>query len=119
MIRTTALLFLIGLGIVGAAPAQAASFDCAKAAAPDEIAICQNPGLSERDTEMAALWFAYSKIPMMMGGNGNRHDAASEFLTQRAACGGDVACLSRAYDARIATLKTDIPQALGNACNNP
>lgn len=115
-----ALLAVATLGAVAfTAPAQAASFDCAKAAAPDEIAICQNPGLSERDTEMAALWFAYSKIPMMMGGNGNRHDEANEFLTQRAACGGDVACLSRAYDARIATLKTDIPQALGNACNNP
>ncbi|BCP52564.1 hypothetical protein K32_11810 [Kaistia sp. 32K] len=112
-------LLATALSGLTAIPAGAASFDCAKASAPDEIAICRNPVLSERDTEMAALWFAYSKIPMMMGGNGNRHDAARDFLAQRAACGGNVACLQSAYDARIATLKSDIPAALGNACNNP
>lgn len=107
-----ALLFLTTLGLMAAAPAQAASFNCAKADAPDEIAICQDPQLSERDTEMAALWFAYNKVPMLMGANGARRDAASDFLKLRTACGGDVACLGRVYDARIATLRAEITSAM-------
>ena len=98
-------------------PAAAASFDCAKATAPDEIAICQNPKLSERDTEMAALWFAYNKVPMLMGANGARRDAATDFLKMRSACGSDVACLGRVYDARIAALRAEITSAMDAFAN--
>lgn len=101
-------------------PAQAASFDCAKARAPDEMAICGNSGLSELDTEMSALWFSYSRVPMLMGGNGARRDEAEAFLTARSACGADVACLRPLYQARIRTLKDQIDQwmtATGKAQN--
>lgn len=97
---------------LGALPAQAASFDCAKASAPDEVAICKNPELSELDTRMGALWFSYSKVPFLMGANGARHDAASVFLEKRKACGGDVACLRAAYAQRIAELKENIERAM-------
>lgn len=93
-------------------PAQAASFDCAKASQPDEVAICKNPDLSELDTRMGALWFAYSKVPFLMGANGARHDAALAFLEKRKACGSDAACLRAAYTQRIAELKTDIERAM-------
>ncbi|MCX5570841.1 lysozyme inhibitor LprI family protein [Kaistia nematophila] len=106
------LLILTSLGLTAAIPAHAASFNCAKATAPDEIAICQDPTLSERDTEMAALWFAYNKVPMLMGANAARRDAAADFLKLRAACGGDTACLGRVYDARIAALRAEISLAM-------
>jgi uncharacterized protein len=102
----------IGYLLVLATPAWAASFDCAKAHAPDEIAICGNSVLSELDTEMGALWFSYSKVPMMMGSNGARHDDAEQFLAQRAACKADVTCLIGVYRTRNTALRADIVEAM-------
>ncbi|MFK8251609.1 lysozyme inhibitor LprI family protein [Ancylobacter terrae] len=93
-------------------PANAASFDCAAAKAPDEIAVCGNARLSELDSEMGALWFAYRAIPMMMGANGARQDEARAFLQDRATCGGNGACLTKLYAARIAALKSGITAAV-------
>jgi uncharacterized protein len=108
LLLTTLALFAFGT------PAQAASFDCAKARAPDEVAVCGNSVLSELDTEMSALWFAFSKVPVGMGSNGARRDEAEEFLKARSACGGDVACLQRIYQARVRTLKENIDRAMTN-----
>ena len=99
------LLFLPG-------SAQAASFDCARAAKADEIAVCRNPALSALDSEMGGLWYAYARVPMLMGGNGARGDAARAFLARRAACGRNVACLTAAYRARIEELHRDIESAM-------
>lgn len=108
-----AFAVLTFLAVAAAAvPAQAASFDCARARAPDEVAICRNPDISELDTRMGALWFSYSKVPFLMGANGARHDAASAFLEKRKACGSDVACLRAAYTQRIADLKDSIERAM-------
>ena len=90
------------------APASAASFDCSQARAPDEVAVCGNPTLSALDSEMGGLWYAYSRVPMMMGGNGNRNDDAQAFLAIRRACGANIGCLTRAYAARIAALRAGI-----------
>lgn len=100
-----------------AGPAGAASFDCNKATHPDEIAICDNPNLSALDSEMGGLWFAYSKIPFLMGMNGNRQDEAQAFLQTRAACGANVSCLASAYDQRIATLKQQISSSIEAQCS--
>lgn len=99
---------VLASALPGAAPSQAASFDCAKASAPDERAVCANPALSALDSEMGGLWFAYSRLPMLMGGNGNRRDEARDFLAARGKCGGDAGCLTVLYQARIATLKDQI-----------
>jgi hypothetical protein len=93
-------------------PAHAASFDCGKATTQVEVTICQNPQLSEQDTEMAALWFAFNKVPMLMGANAARRDAAADFLRLRDDCGSDAACLGRVYDARIAALRAEITAAM-------
>lgn len=95
-----------------ASPASAASFDCNRARAADEVTICRTPALSSLDSEMGGLWYAYSRVPMMMGGNGNRGDEAREFLDRRRACGADVACLTNAYRARIAALHEGIEAAM-------
>jgi uncharacterized protein len=102
------------LSAVLASTAQAASFDCGKAAKPDERAICATPDLSALDSEMGGLWFAFSKVPMLMGSSGARMDDAQAFLQQRAQCGGNLACLRPLYHARIGALKSGISQAMDN-----
>jgi uncharacterized protein len=110
---------LIGAAMVAASalPAVAASFDCSKARAPDEIAICANPRLSALDSEMGGLWFAYSQVPFLMGMAGNRQDEARAFLQARSACGANVACLTGAYNTRIATLKQQLTSSMQQYCN--
>lgn len=94
--------------------ARAASFDCARATKADEIAICRSARLSALDSEMGGLWFAYSRVPMLMGGNGARMDAAQAFLARRAACGRNTQCLTAAYRARIEELHRGIADAMRN-----
>lgn len=104
--------FALLLAACATAPARAASFDCAKAQAPDERAVCADPALSALDSEMGGLWFAYSRIPLLMGANGVRQDDAHAFLAARATCGADKACLTALYRQRIATLKGQIADFL-------
>lgn len=113
MARRLGLTVWTALGLaVAALPASAASFDCARATTADEIAVCAQPALSELDTEMAGLWFAYSAFPFLMGRSGVRHDEAEQFLRERAACGADTDCLRRAYLARIGALRAGVQDAI-------
>ncbi|MBL8594997.1 MAG: hypothetical protein JNK01_20090, partial [Devosia sp.] len=109
-----ALLGLMGmvLMLLVAAPGQAASFDCSKAAAADEVAVCRDGVTSALDSEMAGLFYAYDKVPMFMGANGARHDDAEAFLADRSKCGADITCLRKAYTDRIAALKTQLGVAM-------
>ena len=100
------LLLLAGL------PAQAASFDCSKATAADEVAVCRDGVTSALDSEMGGLFYAYDKVPMLMGSNGARRDEAEAFLKSRAACGADITCLRRVYDVRIEALKQSLASAM-------
>lgn len=93
-------------------PLQAASFDCSKAAAADEVAVCRDGVTSALDSEMAGLFYAYDKVPMFMGANGARHDDAEAFLADRGKCGADITCLRKAYTDRIAALKTQLGTAM-------
>lgn len=102
----------LAASLILASPASAASFDCNRARAADEVTICRTPALSALDSEMGGLWYAYSRVPMMMGGNGNRGDEARAFLDRRRACGPNVACLTNAYRARIAALHEGIEAAM-------
>jgi uncharacterized protein len=94
-----------------ASPAAAASFDCSHARA-DDVTVCHTPALSALDSEMGGLWYAYSRVPMLMGGNGDRGDEARAFLDRRRACGARVACLTTAYRARIRALHQGIDSAM-------
>jgi uncharacterized protein len=115
MRTTIAITLAAGLAAL-ASPASAASFDCSKAKAPDEIAICANPDISALDSEMGGLWFSYSQFPFLMGMSGNRQDEAHAFLATRAACGANVSCLKGAYTQRNATLKQQITSAMQEYC---
>jgi uncharacterized protein len=118
MTRPPTILALACLALAaGITAADAASFDCAKAAKPDEKAICATPALSDLDVEMATLYGVRMEIPMMMGAKGAAQDEQVAFLQQRAACGSDTACIASAYSARIATLKQTIADAMKDYCN--
>ena len=109
-------IIVAAAGLAGAllvpAPAHAASFDCARATKADEIAICRTPSLSALDSEMSGLWYANSRVPMLMGSTGTRGDEARAFLARRAACGRDVGCLTGLYRARIRDLRGGIDAAM-------
>ena len=114
MIRVASLA---GIGLAATlalleAPAEAASFDCSRARSPDEHAVCGNPVLSALDSEMGGLWYAYSRVPMLMGGNAARRDEAQAFLERRRACGRRAGCIESVYRARIAALKQGIDSAM-------
>lgn len=101
---------------VAAGPAAAQSFDCAKAARPDEKAICADRSLGDLDVKMATLWEVIEKVPALMGWRGAMRDAQRAFLTHRATCGGDTACLTTAYDARIAVLERTLDEVMQQYC---
>jgi uncharacterized protein len=113
-VRVLAAFLIVVAFALHVAPVHAASFDCDKVAKPDERAICRTADLSALDSEMGGLWFAFSKVPMLMGSNGARMDDAQAFLQARARCGGNLACLRPLYRGRIAALKQGISQAMDN-----
>ena len=84
----------------------AASFDCVKARAADERAVCASRSLSELDVEMAVRFEMLSGL-VAMGTRGDMGDDQREFISKRARCGGDSKCLETLYRARIAALKSE------------
>lgn len=87
-----------------AAPAAAASFDCARARAPDERAICADRALNDQDVRLATWLDALGRI-QLMGANGVMRDDQRAWLAARRRCGADRACLARAYDRRLGALR--------------
>ena len=112
-LAASALLMIAGLA---ATPAAAASFDCGKAKAADEKAICTSRTLSELDVEMATLFHVRMQIPMLMGARGDAGDQQVSWLAKRATCGANVACLTAAYRQRITELKQTISDAMQDYC---
>ncbi|GJE43094.1 lysozyme inhibitor LprI family protein [Methylobacterium soli] len=92
------------LAAAGAGSAQAASFPCAKAEAPDERAVCANLPLNDLDVEMAVR-FEILKDLLPMGGRGKLRDDQEAWLAERRSCGADTACLRQAYETRLKTLR--------------
>ena len=87
-------------------PARSASFDCGKAKASDERAVCASRALSEMDVEMAVRFEMLAGL-VGMGTRGDMGDEQRAFLAQRRQCGADKDCLATLYRARIATLKSE------------
>lgn len=83
---------------------QAASFDCTKARAADEKAICRHRALEDADVRMATMFELESHL-LAMGGRGALQDAQVAWLKQRRRCGADVACLTHSYDRHLAELQ--------------
>ena len=112
MIATRLLFALLGLFLLALVllepSAQAASFDCAKAAHPLEKIVCANPDLSKKDEEIAKAYRA--RLALFFDKHGLRDDQRAWQRSLRARC--DAACgaqdVSDSYDRRLAIL-TDPP----------
>jgi uncharacterized protein len=100
-IRSTLCVLTI---VFAAAPAYAASFDCAKARAADEKAICADRPLNDKDVRMA-LMYDLSRHFMAMGRRGVLEDEQTAWLRGRKACGANKQCLNGVYDHRIERLQ--------------
>jgi len=87
-----------------ATPAAAASFDCGRARAPDEKAICANRALNDKDVKMTTMLVMEEHL-LAMGGRDAMKDDQREWLHQRQTCKGNVKCLAKAYDDRLETLQ--------------
>lgn len=108
MTRIQTFLVTIALAATMAAGSvQSASFNCNKAAAPDEIAVCKDRALSDLDVKMATIYDIVLKL-VPMGTRGDLQDQQRAVLTDRAACGAGTACIRKLYDARISVLQTQI-----------
>ena len=94
-------LLLFGL-LMG--QAHAASFDCAKAASPDEHAVCSDPQLSQLD-DLAATAFAQAKLAVPGDQEGSAVAYARAFLQDRRACQADRSCLFGTYVAVLTTYR--------------
>ena len=92
-------LIVLALALT-AGTASAASFDCAKARAPDEKAVCANLSLNDKDVKLSVL-YDINRHTMAMGGRGALEDAQRQWLRDRKTCGANRACLNRSYDKRL------------------
>ena len=106
-------LAAVGAALLAAAPwvmpcghgaARAASFDCAKAARPSEVAICADPALSALDAALgAAFTQRVARDPVL------RPLERGWILVRDAGCEKDAACLTRMTRAQLAWLKSGAP----------
>ncbi len=91
----------VAIGLLGHGAARAASFDCAKAATPSELAICASPALSALDSELGA---AYA---LRLAAAPEVRDLERAWLKVRnVGCGKDAACLTRTTHAQVAWLRS-------------
>lgn len=80
-----------------------APIDCARAYTLADRSICRNYSLGQAEARMATL-FGIATALVAMGQRGDIEDAQAQWLKRREVCGRNVACLRRAYDARIRQL---------------
>lgn len=96
-------LLLAGALIFTTTAAQSASFNCPGASQPDEIAICHNRTLNDKDVEMATTYQLLKGL-FAMGVRSNMIDSQTQWLKDRRACKNDITCLNKRYDERLSTL---------------
>ena len=85
--------------------ARAASFDCAKAGTPSEVAICGAPALSALDAQLGAAYTQrVATAPAL------KQLERGWILVRNAGCGKDVDCLTRLTRAQLAWLKSGAAQ---------
>ncbi|HZD89194.1 MAG TPA: hypothetical protein VE224_03785 [Pseudolabrys sp.] len=113
-VRATVAALILSLAAAGAGHATGyAPLDCAKAHSPTEHAICYSYALGQQEARMATL-FEWTMSLVAMGARGDIGDAQRAFIRKPAACGANVACIRRVYDARIAQLKAVMKRIASN-----
>lgn len=111
---TGLVLVLTLLGWGAPQQAQAQSFDCEKADTDAERAICNTPELTRMDIEAAILEQTLENAPTLSPEIKAKllHEQEVWIHSTRHDCGGDVACLEKAYKARVSRLQETIHSAL-------
>ncbi|QUG75311.1 DUF1311 domain-containing protein [Erwinia sp. E602] len=115
--RTLATPLLVTFALLSAAalPAHAASFDCQKASAGIEQAICASKTLSTQDEQLAEHYQQLMTLSPQTGRVALRN-AQRDWLKQRNACSSDAAtrdaCLTQQLTTRDAVLVQLLQQAL-------
>lgn len=104
ILRHAAVSMAIFGVVLTASATEAASFDCRRAKAADEKAICADRALNDQDVRMALL-FDISKHFVAMGRRGMLQDEQTDWLKGRRQCGSNRQCLAAAYDHRISRLQ--------------
>jgi uncharacterized protein len=101
MLRFAAILAGTAALFAAASGAHAASFNCAGRLTLTEATICAVTPLSAKDSYMSDQ---YHQLLGFLSGAEKRGVQQSQvrWLARRNACGGNVGCLNRAYDRRIA-----------------
>jgi uncharacterized protein len=99
------ILLTAVLPLLSAWASEYAPLNCSRAKTPADRTICRNYALGQREARMATL-FAVTTSLIAMGQRGDIQDAQRAWLGRREACGDRVACLIKAYDARIDELNT-------------
>ena len=112
-IRKLAILAPLAMAALLAAPtassnlpgaggtAQAASFDCARAGNPTEVAICADPSLSALDSAMDAAYDRRLRRDPQV-----RQVQRAWLAARNVGCGHDGGCLSRLMTAQLAWLRS-------------
>ena len=80
--------------------AEAASFDCAKASAPTDVAICSNPTLSALDSQLGAAYAV-----RLVRDPSARQIERGWLVARNDGCGHDVGCLTMFTRAQLAWLQ--------------
>jgi uncharacterized protein len=100
---------LVALSVLAASvPARAADYapiDCSKASSSAERTICRSYPLGQAEARMATMFGVVTSL-VAMGQRGDIGDAQRKWLKERNACGGDNACIARAYQSRITALSS-------------
>jgi len=96
---------MASIGPTGAGPALAASFNCARAATPTEVAICANPALSALDGE---LGLAYT--PQLASVAAVKQVERGWLALRNVACGRDGGCLANLTNAQLGWLRAGAPR---------
>lgn len=87
----------------------AAGMNCDRAASVGEKAICANPELVDRDSQLAEIYDKLLKADPSQGDTVRQ--AQRSWLQTRNGCGGNETCLRNAYDERSAALSTQFQLA--------
>ena len=99
--RRTALALACLAAAALASPATAQPWCGSTGLNPTETAICQDDILSGLDAELNALWSSADRAAL--------GPSQARWLRIRNACGPDIFCIERAYDERIAALRSASP----------
>ena len=98
--------------LVIASTANAASFDCRRAHAPDERVVCAKRDLNDQDVRVAVLYESTLHF-MAMGARDAARERQRAWLAERRRCGSNEACLRRVYEGRVQELQRLLEQAYG------